>query len=57
MVTNDAKRLEETFRRYSQIGRTDADGLHRLTLTETDREGRDLFVEDLKLLNLDIRIV
>jgi N-carbamoyl-L-amino-acid hydrolase len=56
MVTIDAKRLEETFRRYSQIGRTDADGLHRLTLTETDQEVRDLFVEDLKSLNLDIRI-
>jgi len=37
MVTIDADRFEKTFRRYSQIGRTDDDGLHRLTLTETDR--------------------
>jgi len=56
MVIIDTDRFEETFRRYSQIGRTDADGLHRLTLTETDREVRDLFVEDLKSLDLDIRI-
>jgi len=48
--------FEKTFRRYSQIGRTDDDGLHRLTLTETDRNVRDLFVEDLESLGLDIRI-
>jgi len=56
MVTIDADRFEKTFRRYSQIGRTDDDGLHRLTLTETDRNVRDLFVEDLESLGLDIRI-
>jgi len=56
MVTIDADRFEKTSRRYSQIGRTDDDGLHRLTLTETDRNVRDLFVEDLESLGLDIRI-
>jgi N-carbamoyl-L-amino-acid hydrolase len=56
MVTIDADRFKKTFRSYSKIGRTDADGLHRLTLTETDRKVRDLFVEDLESLGLDIRI-
>lgn len=56
MVTIDTDRFEDTFRRYSQIGRTDADGIHRLTLTETDREVRDLFVKDLTSLELDFRI-
>jgi len=56
MVTIDTDRFGDTFRRYSQIGRTDADGIHRLTLTETDREVRDLFVKDLTSLELDVRI-
>jgi N-carbamoyl-L-amino-acid hydrolase len=56
MVTIDTDRFENTFRRYSQIGRTDADGLHRLTLTDTDKKVRDQFVEDLESLGLDTRI-
>jgi N-carbamoyl-L-amino-acid hydrolase len=56
MVTIDADRFEETFRRYSEIGRTDANGLHRLTLSAEDKEVRDLFVSDLEDLGLDVRI-
>lgn len=56
MLTINTERFEKTFRRYSQIGRTDADGLHRLTLTDTDRKVRDQFVDDLESLGLDIRI-
>ena len=56
MVSIDSDRFEEAFHTYSQIGRTNADGLHRLSLTETDREVRDLFVSDLESLGLDVRI-
>lgn len=56
MVTIDADRFEETFRDYSAIGATDAGGLHRLALTETDRAVRDRFVSDLESLGLDVRI-
>ncbi|RAW46959.1 Zn-dependent hydrolase [Halorubrum sp. 48-1-W] len=56
MVTIDPERFRETFERYSAIGRTDADGLHRLTLSEEDLEVRDLFVSDLEDLGLDVRI-
>ncbi|SMO64846.1 Zn-dependent hydrolase [Halorubrum cibi] len=56
MVTIDPERFRETFERYSEIGRTDADGLHRLALSEEDREVRDLFVSDLEDLGLEVRI-
>lgn len=56
MVTIDVDRFEKTFHEYAQIGRTDADGLHRLTLTEPDREVRDLFVDHLESLGLAIRV-
>ena len=56
MVTIDADRFEQAFREYSRIGRTDADGLHRLALTETDGKVRDRFVEDLESLGLDVRV-
>ncbi|WP_255170971.1 Zn-dependent hydrolase [Natrononativus amylolyticus] len=56
MVTIDTNRLEETFERYSQIGRTENDGLHRLALTDADREVRDAFVTDLEALDVDVRI-
>lgn len=56
MTLVDIERFEETYEKYSEIGRTDQDGLHRLTLSETDAAVRDLFVADLEDLGLDIRI-
>ncbi len=55
-VQIDAGRFEETFEEYSAIGATERGGLHRLTLTDADRDVRDLFVEDLEKLDLDVRI-
>jgi beta-ureidopropionase / N-carbamoyl-L-amino-acid hydrolase len=56
MVTVDTERFEETFRQYSEIGRTEKNGLHRLTLSPEDRDVRDLFVSDLEELGLEVRI-
>lgn len=56
MVEIVAERFRETFEEYSEIGRTENDGLHRLTLTDTDRQVREKFREDLEALNLDIRV-
>jgi N-carbamoyl-L-amino-acid hydrolase len=56
MVSIDTDRFEESFRAYSEIGRTENDGLHRLTLSAADKEARDRFVADLEELGLDVRI-
>ncbi len=55
-VTIDADRLRERFDAYSEIGRTENGGLHRLTLSDADRAVRDRFVEDLEAVGLDVRI-
>ncbi len=56
MVDIDPIRLRESFDSYSSIGKTDAGGLHRLTLTDTDKTVRDKFVADLEALGVDVRI-
>ena len=55
-VEIDADRLRETFERYSAIGATEDGGLHRLALTDEDREVRDALVSDLDALGVDVRI-
>jgi len=52
----DADRFRESFESYSEIGATDDGGLHRLTLTDSDRRARDAFVDDLESLGLDVRV-
>jgi N-carbamoyl-L-amino-acid hydrolase len=56
MVTIDAERFRETFEQYAAIGRTDADGLHRLALSSADETVRDRFVSDLEALGLAVRV-
>ena len=56
MLEIDPHRLRDSFERYSDIGRTENEGLHRLTLTEEDREVRNLFINDLEKLGLEVRI-
>ena len=56
MGLTDPDRLRESFERYSAIGATDRDGLHRLTLSEADARVRDEFVADLEDLGLSVRI-
>jgi len=56
MLQIDADRFRESFESYSEIGATDADGLHRLTLTDSDKRARDALVDDLESLGLDVRV-
>lgn len=56
MVNVDTDRFRQSFEEYSQIGATDNGGLHRLTLSEADKEARDKFVADLEDLGLEVRI-
>lgn len=56
MVDIDKDRLWQTFQEYSGIGATDNNGLHRLTLSASDKQIRDRFVTDLENLDLSIRI-
>lgn len=54
--TVNSARLLESFSQSSNIGRTENNGLNRLTLTEEDKAMRDLFVRWLKEENLTVRI-
>lgn len=49
-------RLVETMENQARIGATENGGLHRLTLSDADREVRDWFTEQMKAEDLDIRI-
>ncbi len=52
----DAERFGETFDTYSDIGATENGGLHRLALTDADQEARDLLVDHMADLDLEIRV-
>lgn len=56
MTNINPERLRRSFETYSEIGETEDGGLHRLTLSDADKEARDQFVTDLKSLGLEIRI-
>ncbi|MFC6988511.1 M20/M25/M40 family metallo-hydrolase [Haloplanus sp. GCM10025708] len=56
MLSIDADRLRRAFDTYSEIGATEAGGLHRLTLSEEDERARDRFRSDLEALGLDVRV-
>ncbi len=52
----NGKRLQQTLEDMAKIGATPAGGVQRLTLTDEDKAARDLFVQWLKELNLEITI-
>jgi N-carbamoyl-L-amino-acid hydrolase len=52
----DRERFRTSFEKYSKVGETGDGGLHRLALTDADREVRDMFVADLEDLGLDVRV-
>ncbi len=55
-VQIDDERFERTVEAYSEIGGTENGGLHRLALTDSDKEARDTFVNDLEALDLDVSV-
>jgi N-carbamoyl-L-amino-acid hydrolase len=52
----DADRFRETFDAYSEIGATENGGLHRLALSDADQAARDLLVDHMAELDLEIRV-
>ncbi|MBU2627215.1 MAG: M20 family metallo-hydrolase, partial [Proteobacteria bacterium] len=49
-------RLQETLEEMAKIGATPNGGVQRLTLSDEDKQARDLFVKWLKDLDLEVRI-
>ena len=52
----DGARLRGSLEEMAQIGGTPGGGVTRLTLSDEDRQARDLFVSWLKELNLEITV-
>ncbi|MFZ0450781.1 MAG: Zn-dependent hydrolase [Desulfatiglandaceae bacterium] len=52
----NGQRLRESMERMAKIGATPGGGVHRLALSDEDREGRDLFVRWLEDIELDVTI-
>ena len=52
----NGKRLQNTLEEMAKIGATPGGGVQRLTLTDEDKQARDLFVKWLKELDLEITI-
>ena len=49
-------RLQGSLEEMAKIGGTPGGGVQRLTLTDEDKQARDLFVSWLKELNLEITV-
>ncbi len=52
----NGKRLQSTLEEMAKIGATPGGGVQRLTLSDEDKQARDLFVKWLKELDLEITI-
>lgn len=52
----DRVRFVDTMKTQATIGATDGGGLHRLALSDADREVRDWFCEQLEAAGLDVRV-
>ena len=52
----NGKRLQSALEEMAKIGATPAGGVQRLTLSDEDKQARDLFVKWLQALDLEIKI-
>ena len=52
----NSKRLQGSLEEMAKIGATPRGGVQRLTLSDEDKQARDLFVQWLEELNLEISI-
>ncbi|WP_255192099.1 Zn-dependent hydrolase [Natronobeatus ordinarius] len=55
-LTLERDRFVETMTEQAEIGATDGGGLHRLALSEEDREIRDWFRDQLEALEIPVRV-
>ena len=49
----NGKRLQESLEEMAKIGATPGGGVQRLTLSDEDKQARDLFMKWLKELNIN----
>ena len=56
MIQINAGRLRQSLMDLAQIGATDKGGVRRLTLTDTDRRGRDQFVAWCKAAGMSVEV-
>ena len=52
----NGKRLQKSLEEMAKIGATPGGGVQRLTLSDEDKQARDLFVKWLKELDLEVTI-
>ena len=52
----NGKRLRSTLEDMANIGATPGGGVQRLTLTDTDKQARDLFVQWLHEIDLGVTV-
>ncbi|MGD9363872.1 MAG: Zn-dependent hydrolase, partial [Desulfobacterales bacterium] len=52
----NGKRLQNTLEEMAKIGATPGGGVQRLTLTDEDKQARDLFISWLNELDLEVTI-
>ena len=52
----NGKRLQSTLEEMAKIGATPGCGVQRLTLTDEDKQARDLFVKWLEEMELEITV-
>lgn len=55
-LTLDRERFVSTMKEQAEVGGTDGGGLHRLTLSDEDKEIRDWFAEQMEQEGLDTRV-
>ncbi|MFP4268448.1 MAG: Zn-dependent hydrolase [Spirochaetaceae bacterium] len=55
-VKVNGKRLQNTMEEMAKIGATPRGGVHRLALSDEDKQARELFISWLKEMNLEITI-
>ncbi len=56
MVTLDKERFIETMKTQAEIGGTENGGLHRLALSDEDKEVRDWFLNQMEAAGLETRV-
>ena len=52
----NGKRLQSTLEEMAKIGATPGGGVQRLTLTDEDKQARDLFIKWLEEIDLEVTI-
>jgi len=52
----NGRRLQDTMEEMARIGKTPAGGVQRLTLSDEDKQARDLFIKWLREMHLEVML-